>query len=172
MFAKLKNYLEVSKMQQKLSVTIKIVCGVFMIAILIAVAGLVSGNNNLISFYYTPYANSKLQLEIRMDMQEAQKEVLWAISTVDAAKRAERIKIAEESAGKVGQGIDKLYYNFSDKVLLEELGMVMQDMATNRSKALELAAQGKREQALHCFENEYVPTVEKVEAALMSFLPF
>ena len=67
-------------MKDKLSMTVKVICGVFLAAIVIAFVGLVSSNNNLIDFYYTPYANAKMQLEVRMNMQEAQKQVLLCLS--------------------------------------------------------------------------------------------
>ncbi len=167
MYKKLKNYLETAKMKQKLAITVNIICIVFMIAILVAFVGLVNSNNNLVSFYHSPYENVQMQLEIRMNMQEAQKQVLWAVSTKNEAERAERIQIANDVAAKVGVGIDALYNNFSEQTLLEELTVVMQEMAIARSKALELAGQGKTEEALECFENEYAPTVEQVEAVLI-----
>lgn len=54
MYKKLTNYFETAKMKDKLSMTVKVICGVFLAAIVIAFVGLVSSNNNLIDFYYTP----------------------------------------------------------------------------------------------------------------------
>ena len=166
MYKKLQNYLETAKMKDKLSMTVKIICGVFLVAIVIAFAGLVSGNNNLIDFYYTPYANAKMQLEIRMNMQEAEKQVLWVVSTKDPVKLEERIKQSDEIAAKVGAGIDTLYHNFKDQALLEELGTVMMEMSVTRTKALDLAKAGKTDEALLCYETEYAPSVALVEDVL------
>ncbi len=162
MYKKLTNYLETAKMKDKLSMTVKVICGVFLAAIVIAFVGLVSSNSNLINFYYTPYANAKMQLEVRMNMQEAQKQVLLVVCTQDPVKLEERIKYSDEIAAKVGQGIDTLYYNFENQALLEELGMVMMEMATTRTKALDLAKAGKSAEALACYEDEYAPSVEMV----------
>ncbi len=167
MFQKVTHYLETAKMQKKISITINIIIVMFLIAMTVAISGLVTGNNNMVYFYRTPYVNSTLQMEIQMNMQEVGKDVLWVINTTDLNQIKERAATARESAANFAKNMDELYQNFENKELLEQLGKEVAVLAQAREQILELALANKNEEALELFGNEYEPAMEKVEEILV-----
>ena len=154
------------KVEQKLKKAFTSVIRAFIIAILIAFAGIAMINANLNRFYNESYRNMELQLEIRKDIQLIDKNVLWAVSTVDETQKS-KMDEAESYAQSVESNVLELESSFSDKEKTAALDSAWNTLNAERAKVLELAAAGSSAEALELFNGSYNEATQKIQNLLI-----
>ena len=103
------------KVGKKLEKSYFTILGAFVVTLIVAIFGIAIMNRTLDVFYQESYTNTKLQLEIRKDIQMVGKNVLWAVTMEDAEKAQEKIDVAATYAGYVGTNVEALEKNFDDE---------------------------------------------------------
>lgn len=164
---KLTDYLKNAKVAKKLQVAFILVIAFFAIAFVIAVFCIRLINSQLSEFYNKSYANTALQLEIRKDIQVVGKNVLWALTTDDAAGTQSKIDEADKYAQFVGTNIDTLKQNFDNDEMVASLEAAVSNLKTVRAQVLELAIAQKDEEALALFNGDYNAATTKVQDILI-----
>lgn len=164
---KLTDYLKNAKVAKKLQVAFTLVIAFFAIAFVIAVFCIRLINSQLSEFYNKSYANTALQLEIRKDIQVVGKNVLWALTTDDAAGTQSKIDEADKYAQFVGSNIDTLKQNFDNDEMVASLEAAVSNLKAVRAQVLELAVAQKNEEALALFNGDYNAATTKVQDILI-----
>lgn len=160
---KLKN-LKVGKKLQKSYFSI---LAAFIVTLILAIIGLVTINIKFNSFYAESYTNTKLQLEIRKDIQMVGKNVLWAVTMEDAAKAQEKIDVAATYAEYVGTNVTALEKNFKNKEMSAELEAALEELKTVRADVVTMVTEGKNEEALDLFNSKYTDATDKIQEILI-----
>ena len=160
---KLKN-LKVGKKLEKSYFTI---LGAFVVTLIVAIFGIAIMNRTLEVFYQESYTNTKLQLEIRKDIQMVGKNVLWAVTMEDQAKSQEKIDVATTYAGYVGTNVEVLEQNFDNEEMSATLNTTLEEVKSARAKVFELVKAGKNDEALEAFNNEYTLATDKIQNILI-----
>lgn len=119
------------------------------------------------SFYEEAYQNSKLQLELRKDINSLMKNVLWASTTEDAALIAERVAEAEADAEKIYDCYEQLSENFDDKELMSRLAAAIEEEAVARAEVIEMASANDPGTVAY-FDEVYNEKAEKVITVMKS----
>lgn len=154
------------KVEQKLKKAFATVIKAFIVAILIAFAGIAMINVNLNRFYNESYQNMELQLGIRKDIQLIDKNVLWAITTSDETQNS-KVEEAKEYAQSVGDNVAKLGESFSDKEKMSELESAWDNLNTERTKVLEQAVAGNGAEAFEIFNGSYNEATQTIQQLLI-----
>lgn len=152
----------------KLKYSFKMIIIAFIITLVVAIGGITIINTQLMNFYQKYYTNTKLQLEIRKDMQIIGKNVLWAITSEDEAMTAEKIDTANTYANNVAENIDAIKENFKDKELCASLEEAVEVLRSERKELMEMAAANDNENALAKFNSTYNDSTEKVQDILLT----
>lgn len=163
----MKKFLKNKRIGKKLQVSFGTIIAVYLITIAVAIFCIFLISNKLTIFYEEPYVNSKLQLEIRKDVQFVAKQILWSMTTDDLDQTEEHIKSAETSSQTLSDNISKLQANFSNAELVNRLKEAETQLRTNRIKVCELAGKNQNEQALDIYNNEYNIAIENLQNVLL-----
>ena len=155
------------KVGKKLQNSYFAILGVLIVTVIVAVGGTVTINGMLNSFYAKSYQNTKLQLEIRKDIQMVGKNVLWAVTMEDAEKAQEKIDVAATYAGYVGTNVEALEKNFDDEKMSEELIAALEDLKAKRAEVVTLVTAGKHDEALELFNGEYTQATDRIQDILI-----
>lgn len=119
------------------------------------------------NFYEKPYQNSKLQLEIRKDINSLMKNVLWAASTEDSALTAQYLEEAQADADAVYECYEKLEESFDDKDLLNQLAVALEDEALARKEIMAMATANEAG-IIDYFNEVYNAKAEKIIEVMKS----
>lgn len=164
---KLKDYLRNAPVKKKILtalVTI-LVCVIILVAYGIAATMTLVGQID--SFYEKSYQNSKLQLEIRKDVNSLMKNVLWAVATEDSELMAQYLAEAEADAEDMYECYVLLEESFDDEELLTELAAALEEEALARAEVVALAS-ANDPGALEYFNTVYNAEAEDVIAVMKS----
>lgn len=137
----------------------------FIIAIIIALMGIVMISMNLNRFYKESYKNMQQQLEICRDVQGVGKNVLWAITATQ--NQEEKINSAVEYAQKVEKNVLALEKSFSDQELNKALDTALKELKALRLEVIELVQSGEKEKALELFNGDYDEATQMIQSVLM-----
>ena len=159
-------YLKNKKVGEKLKVFFTMIMIVFAITIAVAIIGIIVINGRMKGFYQESYANTKLQLEIRKDVQLVGKTVLWAV-TEDAEGTQAKIDEAAEYAQRVAANVEALEANFDNKKMIAQLDEALATLKAARECVMERAAVSKNEEALEIFNTEYTAAAEQMRDVLI-----
>ncbi|MDO5403124.1 MAG: methyl-accepting chemotaxis protein [Eubacteriales bacterium] len=159
-------YFKNKKVGDKLRSAFTMILIALMAVVLVAMVGLITINSRMSSFYKEAYSNTKLQLEIRKDVQLVGKTVLWAV-TEEGAGVKEKINEAAEYAQNVADNVALLEENFDNDELISELDKAMEELKAARADVISYVTAGKNEQALKMFNSEYDAATEKMQNVLI-----
>ncbi len=154
------------KVGKKLQVSYMASLLALVVAIVVAIGGIAMINGQLKSFYEESYENTRLQLEVKKDIQMVGKYVLWSLTTQDPSTVFSKVSTAENYSKNMIKNVEKLKENFADKELLSELDSGMQQLQSVQSEILTLAADKEAEKAMELFNASYSDATKKVENAL------
>lgn len=161
-----RTYLRKIKTKKKISTAIAFVVMVFLIAIIVAFAGLATLNSQMNYFYSHSYVNSTTQMELQKDIQSISKFVLWAMNTDDEQETADRVAEAREISEEVSGEIEALKQTFDDQTLVKELATVFNNLESVTADLLQLASENKNEEALALYDSEYSAVAQELENVL------
>ena len=166
-YDRLKNRIKDFKVARKLRISFTTVIGALIVTVLISVLGIVLINNRVDVFYHESYMNTKLQMEIRKDVQVVGKNILWAVTTNNSVEVAEHIKSAEVYAGRVADNVEKLTKSLGEKEMVSRLNDSITVLRETRIEVMQLASEGQREEALKLFNRGYYDATEEVQDILI-----
>lgn len=155
------------KVGKKLQNSYFAILGALIVTVIVAIGGIVTINGMLNSFYAKSYQNTKLQLEIRKDIQMVGKNVLWAVTMEDQEKAQEKIDVAATYAGYVGSNVEALEKNFDDAEMSEELDTALETLKSVRAEVVALVTAGKHDEALELFNGEYTQATDHIQDILI-----
>lgn len=158
---KLKSYLRNASVKKKILTALVSILVCLIILVVYAIGATLTLVRQIDSFYEKPYQNSKLQLEIRKDVNSLMKNVLWAAATEDQTLKAQYLEEAQADADDIYECYEMLEVSFDDKQLLEELGVALEEEALARKEVLALAA-ANDPGTLDYFNNVYNAEAEDV----------
>lgn len=159
-------YLKNAKTGMKIYTSIAIVAITFLIAIITAFIGLNRVNGDVIHFYKVSYQNSTSQLDIRRDIQSAQKYTLWAIVADGAAETKNYSDKADARGKEVLEHIEKLKKEFEDAALLKELNEVVSSWSVIQDEIVALTSADNDTDAFALYNEKYAPQSELLEDVL------
>lgn len=136
-------------------------------AVIVGVFAMIVMNEQTRIFYQEPFVNVELQMEIRKDIQMVGKNVLWSVTSTNQDEINNRLAIAAEYAGYVGENIDILEQNFDDKELCAELREATEALKEERLIIMELCYTNKPVEALEKYDTSYTEAVERVQDILI-----
>ncbi len=163
---KLRRKLKDMKVGKKLLMSYSVILVAMVIALIIAIGGITMINGQVKTFYNESYENTRLQLEIKKDIQMVGKYVLWALTTEDSATVFAKVTSAENYTKNTGKNVEALKENFPDQEMVTTLENAMQDLQTAQTEVLALASDYKTEEALALFNGDYDTATKAVEKAL------
>lgn len=147
---------------KKLTVSFTAILVCFAFTVMVAIVSLFIVGGKLTDFYNRPFKNVTYATMARRDTQSAMKYILWSLTTDDLGKTKEYMDLAAADATSLGVNINGLKENSTNVELLNKLTAAVNEAGPYRIKVFELANANKGEEALDCFNNEYVPRVTKV----------
>lgn len=160
---KFKNF----KVQTKLSKSYTLILIALAITLALSLIGIIAINGKMRVFYQKSYKNTKLQLEIRRDIQLVGKNVLWAVTMKEQDKIQEKINDAATYAERVGTNVEALEQNFNSQEMSDALSLALQELKAERAKVVELAAAAKNDEALQQFNGSYTDSTTKIQDILI-----
>lgn len=163
---RLDKYFENVNTKTKITTVLKIVVGIFLVAIIVAFVGLGILSNKMNYFYKNPYVNSVLQQSIETSIQEVSKDVLWSLTTKDEEIKAGRIVLAREKCKVVNEQVMKLGETFDNPELLTELTEKYEVLKSVALNLLDKVTNDDIKGAVMLYDTEYAPAVASVEEVL------
>ena len=163
----MKERLKNLKVGEKLKKSYFTILAAFVVTLLVALVGIGSMNAMQKSFYEKAYKNTKLQMEIRKDIQMVGKNVLWAVTMEDEKKAQEKMEVASTYAGYVGNNVEALKKNFDNQEMSTALAAALEDLKEARAKVMELVEAGENDQALEMFNGEYTEATDQIQDILI-----
>lgn len=162
----MKDFMKNRNIDKKLELSFGTVVLLFVMTIGVAVSSIVLINGRMKDFYQRPYVNSVTQMEIRKDMQYIAKQLLWSMTTSDAAKTQEHLEEAETFRTRIDENISKLSDNSENVELMKRLGNGMVELKDSRAQIMDLAAKNQNEEALEIFNGPYNTALENLQNIL------
>lgn len=159
-------YLRNKKVGEKLKTAFTMILIAFIVVVVVAMGGLITINSRMSDFYKGAYNNTKLQMEIRKDVQLVGKTVLWAV-TKEGAGVQEKIDEAAEYAKNVADNVALLEENFDNDELIAELDTALANLKSARADVMSYVTAKKNDQALKVFNSEYNAAAEKMQNVLI-----
>lgn len=153
------------KVGQKLKKAFSTILVAFIVAVLLALAGIAMINANVKRFYNESYKNMELQLEIRRDIQLIGKNVLWAITATDGTEK-EKLNSVMDYAGYVEQNTLALTESFSDTELTTALNAALATLKTERLQLTGLITTGQKDAALKRYNGSYTDATDAIQTIL------
>lgn len=143
--------------QMKLSKRFKIVIFIFVILIIVSAItstlGFLVIRNHFTAFYETKYQMSKMQMEIRKDVQTINKRILWVVMTDDTTIAKEQRINFDERYAKINSYMDFIFANIEDPDMQVTLESALNRLEFETYHILDMMAQED-----HSYVAEYVRT--------------
>lgn len=168
----MEQFLRKLKVSKKLKVAFGVLLGAFVVTVIVAIGAIVLINNNMKVFYNEPYVNSKLQMEIRKDVQAVGKNVLWAMTTEDEKITAEKVNMANTYGNRVAENIAILRGNFDNQELLDKLDAGAAELKEHRQEVQDLALRNENAEALAIFNGDYNDATTQLENVLLEIADY
>lgn len=162
-----KDRLKNLKVGKKLQKAFNSIIKMFVIAVLVALAGIAMINANVNRFYNESYENMQLQLEIRRDIQLVDKYVLWAITMTDSAEQQKKIDDANTYAERLEQNVIALEQSFSDKDMTAKLDAAWKALDAERTNITNMAVAGDSAGAFALYNGVYADETEAIQNLLI-----
>lgn len=159
-------YLRNKKVGEKLKTAFTMILIAFIVVVVVAMGGLITINSRMSGFYKGAYNNTKLQMEIRKDVQLVGKTVLWAV-TEEGAGVQEKIDEAVEYSKNVADNVALLEENFDNEELIAELDTALANLEGARADVMSYVTAKKNDQALKVFNSGYNAAAEKMQNVLI-----
>lgn len=155
------------KVKKKLNNSFLVVIVAMIISVVVSVCSLITIDLRIKDFYENAYANTKLQLEVRKDVQVVAKYVLMAITTSNVDSKELYIDEVETYAANIVKNVDALKDNYDNNELLEQLDEAIDDLRTQRIKTIEYVEAGNDVTAQKIFNTTYTDAMEYVQDILI-----
>ena len=162
----LKEKLKNLKVGEKLKKSYDTIIIAVIIMGVVALIGMVLINLRVKSFKDEAFTNMQIQLEIKKDIQEIAKVVVWSTAVTDKEKVNQKIAEAEEIMESIVAGSEKLKESFDDEELIKELDYAINDMKIAQIEVVAKARAGHSREAFEYLEKNYANTNEAVTAVL------
>ena len=162
----LKEKLKNLKVGEKLKKSYDTIIIAVIIMGVVALIGMVLINLRVKSFKDEAFTNMQIQLEIKKDIQEIAKVVVWSTAVTDKDKVNQKIAEAEEIMESIVAGSEKLKESFDDEELIKELDYAINDMKIAQIEVVAKARAGHSREAFEYLEKNYANTNEAVTAVL------
>lgn len=120
-----------------------------------ALIGMILINLRVKSFKDEAFANMQIQLEIKSDIQEIAKNVLWCTATEDKATVNEKLAETDEIMKSITEGAEKLASSFNDEELIKKLNYAIKDMKIAQLEVAAKARAGHNREAFEYLEKNY-----------------
>ena len=158
----LKDKLKNLKVGEKLKKSFNTVILAIIIMGVASLIGIVFINLRVKSFKDEAFTNMQIQLEIKKDIQEIAKNVLWSTSIEDKEKVAQKITEIESIMDRINDNSDKLEASFDDEKLTKKLHRAINDMEVAQIEVTAKARAGHSREAFEYLEKNYATTNEDV----------
>ena len=158
----LKDKLKNLKVGEKLKKSFNTVILAIIIMGVASLMGIVFINLRVKSFKDEAFTNMQIQLEIKKDIQEIAKNVLWSTSIEDKEKVAQKITEIESIMDRINDNSDKLEASFDDEKLTKKLHRAINDMEVAQIEVTAKARAGHSREAFEYLEKNYATTNEDV----------
>lgn len=162
----LKEKLKNLKVGQKLKKSYDTIIIAVIVMSVVALIGMVLINLRVKSFRDEAFTNMQIQLEIKKDIQEIAKVVVWSTAVTDKEKVAEKITEADKIMKKILDDADKLEKSFDNEKLTKELHVAINDMKIAQIEVVAKARAGHSREAFEYLEKNYANTNEAVTQVL------
>ena len=162
----LKEKLKNLKVGEKLKKSYDTIIIAVIIMGVVALIGMVLINLRVKSFKDEAFTNMQIQLEIKKDIQEIAKVVVWSTAVTDKDKVNQKIAEAEEIMESIVAGSEKLKESFDDEELIKELDYAINDMKIAQIEVVAKARAGHSREAFEYLEKNYANTNEAVTEVL------
>ena len=164
---KLNEKLKNLKVRQKLKKAFSKIFVAFVIAIVLGICGIWMIDMNVNRFYHESYHNMQTQLEIRKDIQQMGKNVLWAVTATDGTQQTKLDEVIS-SEKAVQENIEELKQNFQDTELTTTLLEQFDNLKTSREKITELVSAGNAKEAMQAYNDTYSENAENIQSTLVT----
>lgn len=153
------------KVSKKLQKAFRDILIMFILAIVIAFAGIGMISANVNRFYNESYVNMELQLAITKDIQTIDKNVLWAIN-MTGTDQQNKINEVSTYVKSVQENVLALEQSFSDKDMTAKLDAAWKTMNTERGNVINMTAAADKTGALSTYNGAYAAASETVQDIL------
>lgn len=155
------------KVNKKLQKSFSMILKAFILAAVLALAGIYMINANLNRFYKESYQNMQRQLEVRRDVQFVGKYTLWAITVTDGSS-SQLLSTADEYAQQVEDNVAALEENFSDSDMTAELRNAIAAFESERASIAQALAAGDNSAAYATYNGAFNTAVEELQNVLLA----
>lgn len=155
------------KVNKKLQKSFSMILKAFILAAVLALAGIYMINANLNRFYKESYRNMQRQLEVRRDVQFVGKYMLWAITVTDGSS-SQLLSTADEYAQQVDDNAAALEENFSDSDMTAELRNAIAAFESERASIAQALAAGDNSAAYVTYNGAFNTAVEDLQDVLLA----
>ena len=160
----LKDKLQNLKVGEKLKKSYDTIIRAVIIMGVAALIGIVLINLRVKSFKDDAFTNMQIQLEIKKDIQEIAKVVVWSTAIEDKEKIAEKIAEADAIMQRINKNADRLEESFGEGKLTKKLHSAINDMEVAQIEVTAKARAGHSREAFEYLEANYaVANQEAVE---------
>lgn len=154
------------KVNKKLQKSFSMILKAFVLAAVLALAGIYMINANLNRFYKESYKNMQLQLEVRRDVQFVGKYVLWAITATDGTS-GNMLSTADTYAQSIADNVTALEESFSDSELTATLRTYFDAFESERASIAQSLAAEDNAAAFVTYNGAFTTAVENMQDILL-----
>lgn len=155
------------KIGKKLVVTFGIIGALFLVTILVSIAGLVYSGNQFKDFYEYSYPLSNQTVNIRREIQSSIKSLGLSLLTEDVSKTKEYVEAVDTEMESVSSNLNYLLKTYrGDTSRIEEALNALEEVSAYREQIEELSEANKNSEAIAIFFDEYNPRMLEVQEML------
>lgn len=151
----LKEKLRDLKVEEKLKKSYNTIIVAVIVMGVAALIGMILINLRVKSFKEDAFTNMQIQLEIKGEIQEIAKNVLWCTATEDKATVTEKIDETDKIMKRITDDAEKLAASFDDEELTKKLNYAIKDMKVAQLEVVAKARAGHNREAFEYLEKNY-----------------
>lgn len=146
--------------------------GTFVFAVVVAVIAMVVVNTQMSNFYNRSFKNNVYQVQIIGELENVDKNFLWAISTNDKEKMESSLNVANEEIENISDNLVELKKGITNTDNLNKLNASMENLEEIWNQLVPLISAGKSAEAFELFESEYAEASKEVQNVLEEMSDF
>lgn len=146
--------------------------GTFVFAVVVAVIAMVVVNTQMSNFYNRSFKNNVYQVQIIGELENVDKNFLWAISTDDKEKMESSLNVANEEIENISDNLVELKKGITNTDNLNKLNAAMENLEEIWNQLVPLISAGESKEAFELFESEYADASKEVQNVLEDMSAF
>ena len=155
------------KIGKKLFITFGIVLLFFAVTVITALSCMGVLSSNFTTFYYGPYTVAAETINMRANMQEAEKYLVKSCTSIDPKTTQQNIEECKAALDRLKAGYETMSTNFTGEMqLIEEYAAKMDSTSALKDRIFDFSGKNQNTEALNTYNQQYAPILVQARELL------